>query len=86
MAECTINDTELAREFGYDDDYVEANEEDSDQVINNIRSGQTVQPDLCSCNTGKLGFIRPIPTQLLTVYTDAANKIPVHIDLDSKHL
>ena len=37
MAEFTMEDTELAREFGYDNDDGEVNDEDSDQVINNIR-------------------------------------------------
>ena len=31
----------------------------------------------------KCGYIKPVPSQILTVFQDPSNKFPVHIDLDS---
>ena len=75
-------DNELAKEFGYDDIDEEIGAVDK-QVHTN---GQVVQNELIEVsrlNEIKLGYIRPVPTQMLTVFLDEANANPVHIDIDS---
>ena len=49
---------------------------------NNIMRGNPQHPDISRCQA-KLGYIAPVPTQLLTVYKEQENKTPAHIDIDS---
>ena len=39
--------------------------------------------DFSRCNVPILVYIKPVPTQILTVFVEVANKSPVHIDIDS---
>ena len=71
--ECLDETLELAKENGYDD---------STQVIEKFQSIKDTQSDFYRCEA-RLGYIRPVPTQILTVFIDESNKITVHIDVDS---
>ena len=67
----------LLKEFGYDDnDELPTSQRKLDKVeFNKISS-------ISRCEQ-KLDYIAPVPTQILTVFTDEQNKLQVHIDLDS---
>ena len=71
--ECLDETLALAKENGYDD---------GTQVIEKFQSIKGTQPDFYRCEA-RLGYIRPVPTQVLTVFVDESNKIIVHIDVDS---
>ena len=45
---------------------------------NNISSSSlSREPD------GELKYIKPVPSQILSLFSDEENKVPIHIDLDS---
>ena len=47
-----------------------------------VKRGNPQQPEI-SRYQAKLGYIAPVPTQLLTVYKEQENKTTAHIDIDS---
>ena len=76
------SDKALAGRFGYDD-VCEVQGVDEDQVTKKVETPKCHNENLSRSEEVKLNYIKPIPTQLLTVFTDEACKNPVHIDLDS---
>ena len=76
------DDRQLAAAFGYDMDLIE-HENVVEQVNNSDESLENLASNISKFRTAKLGYIKPEPTQLLTVYNDEQNKITVHIELDS---
>ena len=75
--EYDIEDDSYAEEFGYKSE----DEAPIPQVKNSVPNHLLTQR-ISRCN-GRLGYIAPVPTQLLTVFLDEENKTPVHIDIDS---
>ena len=73
------NDDEenYAREFGYENE-----NETSNHQVKMSQQGQIKKQELSRSNE-KLGYIAPVPTQLLTVFIEEENKMPIHIDIDS---
>ena len=67
----------LTKEFGYDD----RDEIPISQVI--LDKDELNKISRISRCEEKLGYIAPVPTQILTVFREEQNKLPVHIDLDS---
>ena len=74
--------TELAASFGYDEHLVD---QSTDQV--NIHEeeidNEILDKNLSRINLAKLCYIKPEPSQILTVFREESNTLPVHIDLDS---
>ena len=71
------DEEEIAEMFGYDDkpDY------DSHEVNSyNPKSSSTA---FTRNDSSKCAYIKPVPSQILTMFLDSANKTPIHIDLDS---
>ena len=66
-----------AREFGYENE-----DETSDNQVKMSQLYQFKKQEISRSNE-KLGYIAPVPTQLLTVFIKEENKIPLHIDIDS---
>ena len=71
-----VNEDEIAERYGYpsvnEEDEVKSKSHDSDQNSSLHRN------DALKC-----GYIKPVPSQILTFFQDPSNKLPVHIDLDS---
>ena len=40
-------------------------------------------PQLYPSDQPRLGYIKPVPSQLMTVYQDKRQNLPIHLDLDS---
>ena len=77
-------DKDVAAEFGYDGSSVQYDDEQEIQV----RVNETVDSELknlksCRSTDPKLGFIKPEPSQILTVFLNTLNQSPIHIDMDS---
>ena len=72
-----MEEDKYAEEFGY-----RSEDEASIQQVKNSIPNPLVTQNISRCN-GSLGYIAPVPTQLLTVFLDEENKTPVHIDIDS---
>ena len=76
-----VDDEELAEMFGYghlDDDVDHDPEEVKSEKISNHslkHFSRTEEPTL--------SYIQPVPSQILTMFTDSQNKSPIHIDIDS---
>ena len=70
------NEESYAKEFGYETDTI------SDDQVNPSEQYQVKTQEHFRYN-GKLGYIAPVPTQLLTVFIEEDNKTPIHIDIDS---
>ena len=51
----------------------------SKALLSNIKE----VPEVDANDALKCGYIKPVPSQILTVFQDPSNKLPVHIDLDS---
>ena len=51
----------------------------SKALLSNIKE----VPKVAENDALKCGYIKPVPSQILTVFQDPSNKLPVHIDLDS---
>ena len=73
------SEEDISAQFGYDKNEPKDKEDEvkddnncalSNELLNRIK--------LPSCN-----YIKPVPSQLLTVYADVQNRIPIHIELDS---
>ena len=71
------DEEEIAEMFGYGDKL----DNDSYEVTShndNSASSQFPRTDSAKCS-----YIKPVPSQILTMFLDSANKVPIHIDLDS---
>ena len=74
----------LAAAFGYNMDLAEQNEDQPEQVLPiSVTNLSPIADEICRPNDAKLSYIKPEPTQLLTVFYDVANKDAIHIELDS---
>ena len=75
------DDNELAEMFGYGHIDV-APDHDPDQVMDSHQEIYS-NNNLPRNEEANLNFIKPVPSQILTMYLDQRNKFPIHIDLDS---
>ena len=74
------DEEEVAQMFGYSDSNVENNQVDEvTSVIND--SNSIVQSSRET--EAKCSYIKPVPSQILTMYQDSPCTVPIHIDLDS---
>ena len=71
----------LAAAFGYDTTLVE--EQLGENQVNDGKLNLQSANDHSRTNGEKLSYIKPEPTQILTVFNDASNNNAVHIELDS---
>ena len=72
--EASEDEEEIAQMFGYDD----GQSHEVKEKIDNKPSHDFSRTDSAKCS-----YIKPMPSQILTMYRDPLNKIPIHIDLDS---
>ena len=70
-----VDEEEIAEQYGY----VSINDE---EVINNSNQPNSIIEYPRNENV-KCGYIKPVPSQILTVFQDIQNKSPIHIELDS---
>ena len=68
------DEEEIAEMFGYQ----EEQPQEVKETYNDCSSYQFSRMETAKCS-----YIKPVPSQILTMYQDSANKIPIHIDLDS---
>ena len=67
------DDVNLAKEFGYDDTEESADLASINQVNKDFYESKIHDTEVSRCQN-KLGYIAPVPTQLLTVFKDRASK------------
>ena len=70
-------DKEYAKQFGYDEDF-----DDGDTRESTSRKIPDIIPET-KTRIANCAYIRPVPSQILTMFLDSSNKNPIHIDLDS---
>ena len=70
-----VDEEEISKQYGY----VSINDE---EVINNSNQPNPIIEYPRNENV-KCGYIKPVPSQILTVFQDIQNKSPIHIELDS---
>ena len=71
------DEDEIAEMYGYDVNY-------NEEVISYSNQPDTKLESFRNENVnGKCGYIKPVPSQILTVFQETQNKSPVHIELDS---
>ena len=78
-----VDEDEVAEMYGYpavSNDFEKLSVEVKDCGHTNTNDSRT---DLSRTNPPTCGYIKPVPSQILTVYQNIANEDPVHIDLDS---
>ena len=77
-------DDDIATQFCYDGPIIQYDDEEEIQV-RVVESTDSEMKNLNSyrSNEPKLGYIKHEPTKILTVFQDAINKSPLHIDVDS---
>ena len=68
---------EIAEIIGYDDKHDTESYEVTSHNDNSSSSAFT------RTESAKCAYIKPVPSQILTMFLDSANKTPIHIDLDS---
>ena len=74
-----IDEDELAEMHGYS-----ATLTDEDEVKSNNLDNVSPSPKLSRNDvSARCSYIKPVPSQILTMYQDSTEKIPIHIDLDS---
>ena len=76
--ESNDTDEDIAKQFGYSNLSEKSN---SDEVT--LKEVALINQSLCRNKEFQCGLIKPINSQILTVFVDEKNKIPVHIELDS---
>ena len=75
-----LSDEDIGAQFGYNSNLVQ---NESDEVTDNETIKSSINDVLHRINQPTCSYINPVPSQLLTVFTDIKNKIPIHIELDS---
>ena len=70
-----VDDDEIAELYGYTSNINEEVNSNSNQSDTKIEFSRN--------ETVKCGYIKPVPSQILTVFQDVPNKSPIHIELDS---
>ena len=73
------NDDELAEMFGYSGNV--AAESSSEEVVHENKSSFPFNS--CRLVNAKHDFIQPVPSQILTVFENLEDTVPIHVDLDS---
>ena len=74
-----ISEDQIAAKFGYS---CKVNDESEDEVKMNLLNSNYYHK-LHRNEESTCGFMKPIASQILTVFVNKQNKIPVHIELDS---
>ena len=76
------DEDEIAEMFGYssNSNSPETVQNEEVNVNNSINSSSTT---LSRSIEEKYSYIKPVQSQILTLYQDSANKVPIHVDLDS---
>ena len=75
-------DDELAEMFGYSG--INDNTESSTGGEVNLTKNNNISSSSLSREPdGELKYIKPVPSQILSLFSDEENKVPIHIDLDS---
>ena len=69
-------------QFGYHADRIDINDSNEEEV--NQQNALSQPNELLRRNNETIfNYIRPVPSQILTVFKDRYNKVPLHIELDS---
>ena len=75
LQDTEVDDDEIAELYGYTSNINEEVKSNSNQSDSKIEFSRN--------ETVKCGYIKPVPSQILTVFQDVPNKSPIHIELDS---
>ena len=78
-----VDEDELAEMHGYGHGLNTYDSENDSNKVNNNSYLNHSSINISRNEAIKLGYIEPVPTQILTVFRDIHNKIPFHIELDS---
>ena len=74
------DEQELAEMFGYcNSSLQEASDDEVEKLNNKINDSYSA----CRLPNAKINFIRPVASQIMTVFENMNDTVPVHIDLDS---
>ena len=69
------DEEEIAEMFGYDE-----SQEVDEVTTNNAKPSSLI---ITRTDPAKCSYIKPVPSQILTMFLESTNKTPIHIDLDS---
>ena len=69
------DEEEIAEMFGYDESH-----EVDEVTTNNAKPSSLI---ITRTDPAKCSYIKPVPSQILTMFLESTNKTPIHIDLDS---
>ena len=72
---------ELAEMLGYRGNIEDNSSSENEEVVNKKISNFTLSS--CRPTNAKIVFIQPVPSQILTVFENVEDTMPIHIDLDS---